>query len=96
MPKDAKILGIDYSALIRDDDKSIGIGGEIVTYKEPSRVTFLDENNDPVYYFIDVIIHPEIKGTTGLPSLLGRDIIDRWNVTYNRPNRSLFAKTDTN
>ena len=67
-----------------------GIGGTAVYYREPAIVTFTygDERIDEVSYNIDLDLSYSDE-TLGLPSLLGRDILDNWHIEYSRKRNLL-------
>ncbi len=92
MPADAITLGVKYN-LLTIPFQSFGIGGTVQTYLEQVRLAFLDDNEQRVYgYDIQMLIHPPTENAMRVPSLLGRDIIDRWRVTYDKSTRVLFAE----
>ena len=93
MPADAIALGVNFNELTKKVT-SIGIGGKASTYIEPSQVAFLDEDERRVYgYDINIFIYPPIeKEVRELPSLLGRDIINRWHITYDNSVPLLSAE----
>ncbi len=92
MPVDAMTLGIDYS-LLSNPSESFGIGGSVLTYVEPARVAFVDINGRLIYgYNIQLLIHHPTPEAMRVPSLLGRNIIDRWRVTYDKSAASLSAE----
>ena len=89
MPLDTQRLGIDRSRLI-EAGSATGIGGTQKRYIEPATVIFADE--DLLYaYRIEIGIISPSPETMAVPSLLGRDIIDRWRVTYDKPGNTLSA-----
>ena len=90
MPLDAQRMGIDYKKL-RRIEQSFGIGGASETYIEPAYLAFVGD--DELYgYEIDVRICAPSNSILPIPSLLGRDIIDRWRVTYDKPESRLSAE----
>ena len=98
MPADAATLGIDYS-LLSNPFESFGIGGSAPTYIEQAHLAFADANKHRVYgYDIGLLIHHPTPDAMRVPSLLGRNIIDRWRVTYDKSVPELVAEvssTDT-
>ena len=93
MPLDAQRLGIDYDVLQRTEPTT-GVGGQMESYVEPALVVFA--NNDELYiYSIEISISTPAPEIMRLPSLLGRDVIDRWRVLYDKPNTTLTAEIIT-
>jgi len=62
-----------------------GIGGQSTYYEEPATLLFTDDTEQQSYGYIVVvdIAKPE-DVSNEFPSLLGRDIIDRWRMVYDR------------
>lgn len=89
MPLDARRLGIDLSKL-DEAGTATGIGGTQKRFIEPAIVIFADDNLLYAYRIQIGIISPSPETMT-VPSLLGRDIIDRWRVTYDKPGNTLSA-----
>ena len=67
-----------------------GIGGNAAYYREPSTITFTygDGRIYEVSYNIDLDLSYSDE-TIGLPSLLGRDILDDWHIEYSRKRNLL-------
>ena len=67
-----------------------GVGGVAVYYSEPAIVTFTYEQAliDEVAYNIDLDLSYSDE-TWGMPSLLGRDILDNWHIEYSRKRNRL-------
>ncbi len=64
------------------------------SYVESALIAFAD--NDQLYiYSIEIGISPPTPEIMRLPSLLGRDIIDKWRVSYDKPNTTLTAEVIT-
>ena len=81
---DATKLGIDFSKLT-DRSVSYGIGGKCEDFLVPARVLFLERGVAFYEYRITLTI-PEPKidpDIESIPSLLGRDILNRWDVSLN-------------
>ncbi len=89
-PIDARRLGINYEKL-ENRQISWGIGGECTYFTEPMQVFFLEDDTVHEYEFPIDVLKPA-KDTDRLPSLLGRDIIDHWHVTYKPSANELTAK----
>ncbi len=90
MPADARTIGVDFAEFANHPPfNSFGIGGQVPTYPEPARVAFVDSNGLRLYrYDTTVLIHHPTVEAMHVPSLLGRDIIDRWKTTYEKPRLS--------
>ena len=86
MPADAQRLGIDYSTLTGERD-AVGIGGVSRSYTEPVLIAFEDSDTSLYIYQIDIMIPAAAPELFRLPSLLGRDILNRWSMSYN-PSRN--------
>ena len=92
MPADAATLGVDY-ALLANPSESFGIGGTAATYIEAARLAFADSGGERVYgYGVSLRIHHPTDDAMRVPSLLGRDVIDRWRVTYDKSVPTLAAE----
>ena len=92
MPADAITLGVDYGSL-SNPSQSLGIGGSASMYREWTYLTFADANGDRLYsYDIPLLICDYTPDAMGIPSLLGRDVIDRWRVTYDKSAAELTAE----
>ena len=90
MPLDALRIGIDYSQL-QGHQESVGIGGISVNYIEPALLAFREARRNLHVYSIDLEICAPSPEIMDVPSLLGRDILDRWRMNYNpSQNRLTF------
>lgn len=79
-PADGLAAGISYDALSPSFD-AVGIGGKAQTFDEKAIVTF--RNGSMWYgYFITLKIFPPGKEISSLPSILGRDILNRMVMHY--------------
>lgn len=88
MPDDARRFGIDHSAL-GFPNTSTGIGGDVASHPEPA-VLIVQSPGQGLYAFrFTASIMEDLPGAQGVPSLLGRDIIDRTRMTY-APQQSLL------
>ncbi len=90
MPVDGRRTGINYKDL-GDMEETLGVGGLSETFIEPAYIAFVGDGK--LYgYQIDVRICKPSEALATVPSLLGRDIIDYWRVTYNKPDMELAAE----
>ena len=90
MPLDGQRMGIEFGKL-EDEVSSLGIGGESRNCVESAHLTFV---GDQILYAYTIKLHickPAVELMT-IPSLLGRDIIDQWCVTYNKSASELQAE----
>ncbi len=80
---DANRFGIDYQQL---DNQSLiqssGVGGSTGYYREPATLALMDENGDLRLFDLEIHISqpPNTFGARPLPSLLGRDFLNRCRV----------------
>jgi len=81
---DAARLGIDYDELEQLPGGMKGVGGSVSTFVLPGvNLLFLTEDgfHEEVLEKIYVIRHPLFdSGQRGIPSLLGRDILNKYSV----------------
>ena len=90
MPLDAQRMGIDYG-LLGNELSTLGIGGESENFTESAYLVFVGD--EALYgYAIDLHICKPAEELMTIPSLLGRDIIDRWRVTYDKSASELQAE----
>jgi predicted aspartyl protease len=82
MPDDSQRLGIDLDNL-SGQQETTGIGGRVETALERALITFHEPNSNKLrLYNLDLdFIYPN-SYTRNMPSILGRDIIDRWRINY--------------
>ena len=90
MPLDAQRMGIDYE-MFENEVLTLGIGGESQNFVELAYLAFV---GDEALYGYDIELHicKPAEELMNIPSLLGRDIIDRWHVTYNKSASELLAE----
>ena len=90
MPLDAQRMGIDYG-MLDNEVLSLGVGGESKNCIESAYLAFV--GNEALYgYEIALHICRPAKELMTIPSLLGRDVIDQWRVTYDKPASELLAE----
>ena len=90
MPLDAQRMGIDYG-LFENEESTLGIGGASENFIEPAYLAFVGD--EALYgYEIELHICKPADELMTIPSLLGRDIIDRWRVTYDKSVSELLAE----
>ena len=90
MPLDGQRMGVDYEAF-EEEGVSFGIGGVSANYIESAYLVFVGD--EALYgYEIKLRVCKPSDDLMTVPSLLGRDIIDRWRVTYDKPAQELLAE----
>ena len=94
MPDDAHVLGVDQSQL-KNKRKAKGIGGSRGVFHEQGIFVFV-EPSKRLYIYVNTIglLEPADPPDPHekLPSLLGRDILDRWRIVCDRSkNRLTFT-----
>ncbi len=83
-PRDAISAGVPFGRL-RASTTVGGIGGQSTYYQEPATLVFTDDVERQAYsYHITADIAKPEDVSDEIPSLLGRDIIDRWRMVYDR------------
>ncbi len=87
MPADALKIGLDYQALVNPAVVG-GIGGEADCFKEAALLAFDEPNRSLIHYYSITIMIPEfLPALMKTPSILGRDVLDRWRMSYD-PGKS--------
>lgn len=81
MPADALRMAVDFGAL-RGTGDSVGIGGAARTFLEEAALVFSEPGRWLYVYSIDLRIAAPSPDIMDMPSLLGRDVLDRWRMTY--------------
>ncbi len=94
MPDDATNLGIDFAQLPPSTDMVGGVGSGVRIFREESVLRFADATNFYVYRTDLALADPNDSGP-GIPSLLGRDILNRWLMRYEAPRNVLEAEVDS-
>ena len=90
-PLDGIRMGIDYSQLTGDIE-IVGVGGLCHNYVEPAIAVFSEPKKTLYIYTITLEITPPNPEIMDIPSLLGRDILDQWRMTYNPSKNRLTFK----
>ena len=90
MPLDAQRMGIDY-AMLDNEVSTLGVGGASENFVEPAYLAFVGD--EALYgYQIELHICKPANDLMNVPSLLGRNIINRWSVTYDKSASELLAE----
>lgn len=88
-PGDGENFFGDYSRLGRRG-MSQGTAGTIDTFVERAHFAFTHvDGMSKFVYEVDIRILSPTPGLAGLPSLIGRDILDRWRMVYDPVNSEL-------
>lgn len=90
-PRDGFRMGLDYSRL-QGRIESIGTGGLVQDFQDDAVVIFNEGVIRYYSYNLKLAIALPTAGTMSLPSLLGRDILDRWEMRYNPSKKLLLFK----
>ncbi len=81
-PRDGLDAGIPFD-LLRGSSASRGIGGTVSYFPEPAVLVFTDEATRQDYgYRININVAKPDDVSDRIPSLLGRDVIRRWQMDY--------------
>jgi hypothetical protein len=88
---DGTRLGLDYSKL-KNASQAVGVGGVATIYEETAFLVFSEPKTRIYFYNLNIqVLEPNPANDT-TPSLLGRDIINRWRMSYNATSKRLFFK----
>ena len=94
-PRDGLDAGIPFD-LLQGGSRSQGIGGTAAYFPEPAVMLFTDYVTRQHYgYRLNINVAKPGDGSGRLPSLLGRDVIRRWQMDYD-PTNSRLAFTVRN
>ena len=84
-PMEVALLGLDPFLLI-NPQSVFGVGGLVEAHREAATISFT--SGSTVYeYRLDVLVVAQDRAGASLYSLLGRDILNRWHMTY-RPTEN--------
>lgn len=89
MPGEATRLAVPYGLLNVAPNPTYGVGGVAAGFVETCYIAFADADNLYVYQR-ELHIAPLDPATMSLPALLGRNILDNWQITY-RPRIALLS-----
>ena len=84
---DANDIGCPFDSLALPTTLE-GIGGAVTYYREPSLVKF-DHESNVLDFAVEISIAKPGSPTEGLPSLLGRDVLNRLRMEYDFPQDRL-------
>lgn len=91
MPGDARRLLIPYD-LLEGDHKCGGIGGTVHSFVERAILVFVSPSRMLYGCDLELDVMPADPDMEDVPSLLGRDILDRWRIIYDPQKSVLCAK----
>jgi len=94
LDKDATYLGLDYNKLSKYKEDLSGIGGSISTYiiEDASLIIGSTQIDIPVMvgrHPIDKMTKEELIRTLRIPSLLGRDLINKFRLIFDKEKEEL-------
>lgn len=81
MPDDWELLGLDYSKLTGTTIIG-GVGGFATFHTAKSFFSFVISDIAVYIYSVEVAVAPPDTHYREIPSLLGRDILDKWKMFY--------------
>jgi hypothetical protein len=84
---DAEYLAIPFDQLA-DRRNSRGIGGRSAYFREPAVLSFIDGPLTRLYR-VNLLVAEPNRSSAGLPSLLGRNVINHWYMQYDPTNDRL-------
>ena len=82
MPADGITMNLDYNELTLGSRPSVGFGGITYPYEEEAVLIFIEPGHAIHVYRISLIISQPEADLLGLPSVLGRDILNQWRMRY--------------
>ena len=81
-PRDSIALRLPFDRLERSE-YIVGVGGRSERFLERSTLTFLDSASADTYvYHLDVLVGKPEQVGSGLPSVLGQDVLGRWVMVH--------------
>lgn len=91
MPADWRRFGVEYSQLVTPFD-IYGVGGKAEGFREAAIVSFLEPGVALRVYTVDIVIVKPSQYIQQCPSLLGRDIMKDWSVTFDKTANRISAR----
>lgn len=89
MPLDGLRMGIDYTRLTGSIE-SVGVGGVSRNFVEQAIIAFTESKRYLYVYNVELHIASPSPDVMDIPSLLGRDILNRWSMAYNPSQKRLM------
>ena len=98
--KDAIRLGIDYTLLEQLGEGMLGIGGTIDTYiLKDAKLTFRKEDkkiHEESFERLCILKHAQLnEKILRIPSILGRDILNRYALVYDKRQEKVYITDET-
>lgn len=90
MPMDGAKIGLDYNNL-NNVVSSLGISGYSQDFLVSGYVTFRGSDGTLYSYEIDLLVSSPSPEISSIPSLLGRNIMNKWAIRYDPTNAVLEA-----
>lgn len=89
MPADGITMGINYQALV--NLKVVGgVGGNASCFQESAVLAFSEPNRNLIrLYSVIIMISQVSRPLMRTPSIVGRNILDRWRIDYDPSKNSL-------
>ena len=94
-PFDAGLVGLPFDEL-REPFDLVGVGGRSAYYREPALIALAGSRGDHIFSITLTIAKPEPPSASNprpvvnrLPSLLGRDVLNRMRMDYDFPAQRL-------
>ena len=88
-PRDSIALRLPFDHLERSEH-IVGVGGRSERFLERGTLTFLDSDSTATYvYNLDVRVGKPEQVGSGLPSVLGQDVLSRWLMVHDPTDRRL-------
>jgi hypothetical protein len=94
MPGDAIRMGLDYGKLT-GNVTAAGIGGLCQNFVEEAILAFSEPGKALYIYRVNIQIPAPSPDILDIPSLLGRDVLDRWSMTYTPSRKRLHFRVIT-
>lgn len=88
MPGDAMRGNLDFTTLASGQEIG-GVSGNMNVFEAPAIVVFSEPGKKLFVYSISLSIAPNSPDLLDRPSLLGRDILDRWEMLYRPASKTL-------
>ena len=81
MPADSNRMALPWPRL-RMSGLAIGVGGAVREFSEPAALAFRDSDGGTYVHRLNISTMPPSTIMGDIPSLLGRDILNRWRMVY--------------
>lgn len=94
MPSDAVRLGVDFSTL-QNPGLSYGAGGAFTEFTESGHLLVADGPTMLYGYDVNFALIPPAPDRLGNPSLLGRDVLNHWKITFDHSNGLVQAEVNS-